>query len=77
MQNTTAVKSRRIFRAGSLASPCESQLPLSFLSKGKSAIIAKVRGKEEIHHHLKNLGFVEGSHVKVISENVEVVSLSR
>lgn len=57
------------FSAQEIPKPVESQLPLSFLSKGKSAVIAKVRGKEEIHHHLKNLGFVEGAHVKVVSEN--------
>lgn len=46
-----------------------AQLPLSFLKIGESAIISKVRGKGEVHHHLENLGFVEGASVRVICEN--------
>lgn len=45
-----------------------SQMPLSFISKGQSATIAKVRGKGDMHHHLENLGFVEGARVTVVSE---------
>lgn len=45
-----------------------SQLPLSFVGTGNVATIAKVRGKGELHHHLENLGFVEGATVKVVSE---------
>lgn len=45
------------------------QLPLSFLQRGQTAVVAKVRGNDEIHHHLENLGFVEGAEVKVVNEN--------
>lgn len=45
-----------------------AQLPLSFLKRGQKATIAKVRGKDEIHHHLENLGFVVGAPVSVVSE---------
>ena len=27
-----------------------------------------LRGKGEVHHHLENLGFVEGARVEVLSE---------
>ncbi len=45
-----------------------AQLPLSFLKTGQTAVVAKVRGKEELHHHLENLGFVEGAEVRIINE---------
>lgn len=60
--------------SGSAVATCESpsigraQLPLSFLGRGQSATIAKVRGKGDLHHHLENLGFVEGARVSVVSE---------
>lgn len=44
------------------------QVPLSFLRSGEAARVAKVRGRGELHHHLENLGFVEGAAVRVISE---------
>lgn len=44
------------------------QMPLSFLKCGDAAVVIKVRGKNELHHHLENLGFVEGAKVKVLSE---------
>lgn len=44
------------------------QIPLSFLRDGESASIIKIRGKNGLHRHLENLGFVEGAQVKVVSE---------
>ncbi|MEG0015227.1 MAG: FeoA family protein [Gordonibacter sp.] len=44
------------------------QIPLSFLKNGETAIIAKVRGKGDLHHHLENLGFVEGARITVMTE---------
>lgn len=44
-------------------------MPLSFLASGQSARIAKVRGSDDLHHHLENLGFVEGAQVMVVSSN--------
>lgn len=49
-------------------SSCGQQMPLTFLNTGESAQVIKVRGNEEMHHHLENLGFVPGSQVKVITE---------
>ena len=48
--------------------PQMHQMPLSFLKSGEEALIAKIRGKGEVHHHLENLGFVEGAKVKVVTE---------
>ncbi len=48
--------------------PARHQMPLSFLKAGETATVAKVRGKGEIHHHLENLGFVEGAQVEVLSD---------
>ena len=45
------------------------QMPLSFLKSGESARVAKVRSKGELHHHLENLGFVEGEPLSVVCEN--------
>ncbi len=44
------------------------QMPLSFLKGGETGIIAKVRGRGDLHHHLETLGFVEGAQVTVVSE---------
>ncbi|MCI8469583.1 MAG: ferrous iron transport protein A [Eggerthellaceae bacterium] len=43
-------------------------MPLAFLKSGDAARIVKVRGKGDVHHHLENLGFVEGAAVRVVSE---------
>ncbi len=43
------------------------QMPLTFLGEGGRARVVKVRGKGDVHHHLENLGFVEGADVRVIS----------
>lgn len=44
------------------------QMPITFLHAGESAKVLKVRGNDELHHHLENLGFVPGADVKVIAE---------
>lgn len=46
-----------------------SQLPLSFAKEGDVLRVAKVRGRGELHHHLENLGFVEGATVRVVSQH--------
>lgn len=53
--------------AGSVAPSCQP-MPLTFLRSGDAAQVARVRGKGEVHHHLENLGFVEGAKVSVVSE---------
>ncbi len=44
------------------------QMPLTFLKMGEEANILKVRGTDEMHHHLENLGFVPGAKVRIVSE---------
>lgn len=61
MANALAVDAPR-----GMAARC--QMPLSFLGSGESAVIAKVRGRGDLHHHLETLGFVEGATVEVMSK---------
>ncbi len=44
------------------------QVPLTFLHDGDCGKITKVRGNDEVRHHLNNLGFVEGAEIQVFSE---------
>ncbi len=53
--------------ADSVGATCQP-MPLAFLRSGDAAKVVRVRGKGEVHHHLENLGFVEGASVSVISE---------
>ena len=58
------------------AAPCRAgapvaggqPMPLTFLRSGDAARVVRVRGKGEVHHHLENLGFVEGAPLSVVSE---------
>ena len=45
------------------------QMPLTFLRAGEEARVLKVRGNDELHHHLENLGFVPGAPLRVVSEH--------
>jgi len=56
-----------VFVSSSAAARAQS-VPLSFLRSGERARVTKVRGRGEVHHHLENLGFVEGATVHVVSE---------
>ena len=67
MQETMAASST-LSAAHESPSVSRAQMPLSFLSRGQSATVAKVRGKGDLHHHLENLGFVEGASITVVSE---------
>ncbi|NPD32066.1 ferrous iron transport protein A [Berryella wangjianweii] len=43
--------------------------PLAFANQGQTVSVASVRaGKADVQHHLENLGFVEGSRIRIISE---------
>lgn len=42
-------------------------MPLSFATAGEENIIKKIGGKPEVKKHLKNLGFVVGGAVTVIT----------
>lgn len=44
------------------------QMPLSFMKVGQNAKVIKVRGNDEIHHHLENMGFVSGTPVRIIND---------
>ena len=44
-----------------------SQLPLAMVGPDERARVAGVRGGADLRQHLAELGFVEGSEVKVIS----------
>ena len=44
-------------------------VPLAFLKPGDSAKVVKLKADEKLHHHLENLGFVEGSQISVVAEN--------
>lgn len=43
-------------------------MPLSMAREGQETQIKKIAGKEEVQHFLKNLGFVSGGFVTVLSE---------
>ncbi len=43
------------------------QMPLSIMKSGEKAVIAKVREKGDLQHHLETMGFVEGAEVEVMN----------
>ena len=47
--------------------PQQPAMPLSLVRSGGSVTVSRVRGNEDMKHHLENLGFVEGSEVHVVS----------
>ena len=65
MSNAMVMESA-VCRASS-AGACQP-MPLAFLRRGDTAQVVRVRGKGDVHHHLENLGFVEGTKVSVVSE---------
>lgn len=42
-------------------------LPLTLIPVGEETIIKKINGKTEVKTHLKNLGFIVGSAITVIT----------
>ena len=44
-----------------------AQLPLAMVGPQEEARVARVRGDADLRQHLAELGFVEGSEVKVVS----------
>ena len=67
MGGQAGVQARAHAGTGIASASCR-QMPLSFLGSGETATIAKVRGRGDLHHHLENLGFVEGARVTVTAE---------
>ena len=66
MSNAMVMESA-VCRASSAGASCQP-MPLTFLRRGDAAQVVRVRGKGDVHHHLENLGFVEGAKVSVVSE---------
>ena len=66
MSNAMVMESA-VCRASSAGASCQP-MPLTFLRRGDAAQVVRVRGKGDVHHHLENLGFVEGAEVSVVSE---------
>lgn len=44
-------------------------MALALLSVGESGTITELRGKEEVIHHLQNLGFAPGAKVEVVGHS--------
>ena len=61
MSNAMVMESA-VCRASSAGASCQP-MPLTFLRRGDAAQVVRVRGKGDVHHHLENLGFVEGASV--------------
>lgn len=49
--------------------PKAPAMPLSLVKAGETVTVTRVRGGEDMKHHLENLGFVEGSEVHVVSSS--------
>lgn len=43
-------------------------IPLTMAQLGEKNFVQKITGKDEVRHHLRELGFVVGSEVVVISQ---------
>ena len=67
MQESSVVESRVVMSSQPQVEG--SQLPLSFAKEGDALRVVKVRGRGDLHHHLENLGFVEGATVRVVSQH--------
>ena len=44
-------------------------MPLSMVKAGETVKVSRVKGDEAMKHHLKDLGFVEGNEVHVVSSS--------
>ena len=44
-------------------------MPLSLVKAGETVKVSRVKGNEYMKHHLKDLGFVEGNEVHVVSSS--------
>lgn len=66
--SATAIVNVPLETSSASIDPAMPQIPLAFLEKGKVGSVLKVRGRDEQHHHLENLGFVAGASVRVVSQ---------
>lgn len=46
----------------------KSAMPLSFVRQGETVEVVEVRGSSDLLHRLENLGFVEGSKIRVAAD---------
>lgn len=44
-------------------------MPLSMVKEGETVRVSRVKGNEDIKHRLKDLGFVEGREIHVVSSS--------
>lgn len=51
-------------------------MPLSMVKAGETVRVSRVKGNEDMKHHLKDLGFVEGNEIHVVSSSGKAVSSS-
>lgn len=51
-------------------------MPLTMLRSGETFSVKQIRGKDEIKHHLENLGFTVGTEVTVVSESSSGIILN-
>lgn len=65
---STAIMMESVACKASSAVASRQPMPLTFLRRGDAARVVRVRGRGEVHHHLENLGFVEGANVSIASE---------
>lgn len=52
-----------------MSGPHMPAMPLSLAHSGDTVTVTRVRGGEDLKHHLENLGFVEGSEVHVVASS--------
>ena len=68
MTGEQATVSSKFQQQGKKAIVSAPQMPLAMVSGGETARVLSIRGKDEVQRFLRNLGFVEGAEVTVISE---------
>lgn len=44
-------------------------MPLSMVGTGETVCVARVKGTDDLKHHLVELGFVEGAEVHVVTKS--------
>lgn len=47
----------------------DAGMPLSMVKAGETVRVSRVKGNEDMKHHLKDLGFVEGNEIHVVSSS--------
>jgi len=50
-------------------------MALAMVNNGEKHIIKEIRAKEAVKKHLQNLGFVTGTQVQIVGENINGIIL--